>query len=123
MIWCEEVQGTMVKKMMNSKMNWRGIPLMDAYEFDPEAHEVVPQSLNQAPLSPAHALVYLKYLAPSDDDLEPAEAQPLHASVSLTALSLNYSVDFELVEEDHEEDPKEEPFEEKDEELSDPTDS
>nr|GEV60281.1 hypothetical protein [Tanacetum cinerariifolium] len=73
-----------------------GIPLMDAYEFDPEAHEVVPQSPNQAPFSPAYALVYLKYLAPSDDDLEPVEAQPLHASISPTALSLNYSADFKL---------------------------
>ncbi|GJZ06807.1 hypothetical protein Tco_0540600 [Tanacetum coccineum] len=40
-----------------------GIPLMEAYE--PEA-----------PLSPVHAPVYLEYLAPSDDDIAPAEDQP-----------------------------------------------
>ncbi|GKG07433.1 hypothetical protein Tco_0330402, partial [Tanacetum coccineum] len=76
---------------------------MDAYE--PEVPEAALQSPDQAPLSPAHALVYLEFLAPSDDDLETAEAQP--ASVSPTALSSDYSADFEPVEEDPEEDPEE----------------
>ncbi|GKB87887.1 hypothetical protein Tco_0960159 [Tanacetum coccineum] len=92
-----------------------GIPLMDAYESEPEAPETVLQSLDQAPLSPAHAPVYLKYLAPSDDELEPAEAQTLPASVSPTALSPDYSMESESVEEDPEEDPKEEPSKEEDE--------
>ncbi|GKC72694.1 hypothetical protein Tco_1118577 [Tanacetum coccineum] len=52
---------------------------------------------DQASLSPAHAPVYPEYLAPSDDDLEPPEAQPLPAS--------------------------EEPFEEEEEKLSAPADS
>ncbi|GJX79507.1 hypothetical protein Tco_0327656 [Tanacetum coccineum] len=54
-----------------------GIPLMDAYESDPEAPEAVPRSPDQAPLSSAQDSVYSEYLAQSDDDLEPAEAQPL----------------------------------------------
>ncbi|GKA24034.1 putative reverse transcriptase domain-containing protein [Tanacetum coccineum] len=58
----------------NDVPSW-GIPLMDAYESDPEAPEAAPQSPDQAPLSPAHAPVYPEYHAPSDDDLEPAEAQ------------------------------------------------
>ncbi|GKD14660.1 hypothetical protein Tco_1199067 [Tanacetum coccineum] len=99
-------------------------------ESDSEAPEAAPQSPDQAPLSPAHAPVYLEYLAPSDDDLEPAEAQPLPASVSPTVLSPDYLADFEPVEEDleedpgedHEEDPKDDPSEEED-ELSAPTDS
>ncbi|GKF18975.1 hypothetical protein Tco_0063893 [Tanacetum coccineum] len=66
----------------NDVPSW-GIPLMDAYESDPEAPEAAPQSPDQAPLSPAHAPVYPEYHAPSDDDLEPAEAQPLPAFVSL----------------------------------------
>ncbi|GKC75673.1 hypothetical protein Tco_1126447 [Tanacetum coccineum] len=74
------------------------------------------QSLDQAPLSPAHDPVYPVYLAPSDDDLEPIEAQPLSAFVSPTALLLDYSVDSEPVEEDPEVDPEEEPSE-KEEEL------
>ncbi|GKG00706.1 hypothetical protein Tco_0302396 [Tanacetum coccineum] len=57
-------------------------------------------SWDQALLSPAHAHVYLKYLAPCDDDLEPAEAQTLPAFVSPTALSSDYSTDSEPVEED-----------------------
>ncbi|GKA05961.1 hypothetical protein Tco_0685081, partial [Tanacetum coccineum] len=77
-----------------------GIPLTDAYESDPEAPEAAPQSPNQAPLSPAHAPVYPKYLAPSDDDLEPVKAQPLPASVSPTALLSDYSANFEPFEED-----------------------
>ncbi|GJZ94599.1 hypothetical protein Tco_0666802 [Tanacetum coccineum] len=31
----------------------------------------------EAPLSPVHAPVYSEYLAPSDDDMAPAEDQPL----------------------------------------------
>ncbi|GKA56585.1 hypothetical protein Tco_0755657 [Tanacetum coccineum] len=64
-------------------------------------------SWDQAPLLPAHAPEYPEYLAPSDDDLEPAEAQPIHAFVSPTVLSLDYSTDFESVEEDPEENPPE----------------
>nr|GEU92303.1 hypothetical protein [Tanacetum cinerariifolium] len=93
-----------------------GIPLMDAYESDPEAHEATPQSLDQAPLSPAHAPVYPEYVAPSADDLEPAKAQPLPASISPTDLSSDYSADSEPIEEDLKEDPKEVPSQE--EELS-----
>ncbi|GKB10486.1 hypothetical protein Tco_0844409 [Tanacetum coccineum] len=107
-------------------LSW-GIPLMDAYESNPEAPEAAPQSLDQAPLSPAHAPVYPEYLAPSDDDLEPAEAQSLPVSVSLTTLLPNYLADSEPVEEDPkkdpEEDPKEEPSEEEKEELLAPADS
>ncbi|GKB07779.1 putative reverse transcriptase domain-containing protein [Tanacetum coccineum] len=86
----------------NDVPSW-GIPLMDAYESDPEAPEAAPQCPDQAPLLPAHAPEYPEYLAPSDDDLEPAEAQPIHAFVSPTVLSLDYSTDFESVEEDPEE--------------------
>ncbi|GJX09124.1 hypothetical protein Tco_0198983 [Tanacetum coccineum] len=107
-----------------------GIPLMDAYDSDPEAPEAVPQCPDQASLSPAHALVYSECLAPPDDDLEPAEAQPLPTSVSPTALSLDYSAYSEPVkedlEEDLEEDPKKEPSKEEEEEeekLSDLVDS
>ncbi|GJW49578.1 hypothetical protein Tco_0090929 [Tanacetum coccineum] len=81
------------------------IPLMDAYE--PEA-----------PLLPVYALVYPEYLAPSDDDITPAEDQPLPAPASPTALSLDYSADSESAEEDPKEDPKEEPSEEEKKELS-----
>ncbi|GKD37532.1 hypothetical protein Tco_1257739, partial [Tanacetum coccineum] len=95
-----------------------GIPLTDAYESDPKAPEAASQSPNQAPLSLANAPVYPEYLAPSDDDLEPAEAQPLPASVSPTALLPDYSADSEPFEEDLEEDPEEEPSEEEEEELS-----
>ncbi|GKC26957.1 hypothetical protein Tco_1034251 [Tanacetum coccineum] len=98
-----------------------GIPLMDAYESDPEAPEAALQSPDQAPLSPAHAPVYPEYLAPFDDDLEPAEAQPLPASISPTVLSPYYLADSKPVEEDPkedlEEDPEEEPSEEEEEEL------
>ncbi|GKA94131.1 hypothetical protein Tco_0816117 [Tanacetum coccineum] len=66
-----------------------GIPLVDVYESEPGAPEAAPQSPDQAPLLPVHAPVYPEYLAPCDDDLDPAEAQPLPAS-----------------------DPKEDPFEE-----------
>nr|GEV39542.1 putative reverse transcriptase domain-containing protein [Tanacetum cinerariifolium] len=87
-----------------------GIPLMDAYE--PEA-----------PLSPVHAPVYPEYLAPTDDDIEPAEDQPLPASASPTSISPDYSTDSEPVEDDPEEDPKEELSEEEEEELLAPADS
>ncbi|GJU38698.1 hypothetical protein Tco_1191655 [Tanacetum coccineum] len=108
----------------NDVPSW-GIPLMDAYESDPEAPEAAPQSSDQAPLSPAHALVYSEYLAPSDDDLEPDEAQPLLASASPTTLLLDYSVDSEPVEEDPKEDPEEDLEEEpsEEEELSAPANS
>ncbi|GKA58524.1 putative reverse transcriptase domain-containing protein, partial [Tanacetum coccineum] len=72
-----------------------------------EALEAALHSPDQAPLSPAHALMYPEYLAPSDDDLEPAKAQSLPVSVSPTALSLDYSADSEPVEEDPVEDPVE----------------
>ncbi|GKC44017.1 hypothetical protein Tco_1061739 [Tanacetum coccineum] len=72
-----------------------------------------------APLSPAHALVYPEYVAPSDDDL-PAEDQPLLASASPTALSPDYLADSEPVKDDPEEDPEagpiDYPFEEEEEE-------
>ncbi|GKE44426.1 hypothetical protein Tco_1471710 [Tanacetum coccineum] len=96
-------------------LSW-GIPLMDAYESDPEAPEAALQSPDQAPLSPANAPIYPEYHAPSDDDLKPAEAQPLPVSVSPTTLSPNYLVYSEPVEEDPEEDPEEEPSEEEEEE-------
>ncbi|GJV57624.1 hypothetical protein Tco_1458629 [Tanacetum coccineum] len=80
-----------------------GIPLMDAYDFDPEAPEAAPQSPDQAPLSPAHAL-------------------PLPASVSPTAFSPDYSTDSKPAEKDPKEDPEEEPSKEE-EELSALTDS
>nr|GEY08982.1 hypothetical protein [Tanacetum cinerariifolium] len=59
------------------------------------------------------------YLAPSDDDIKPTEAQPLPPSVSPTAFSPDYVEDFEPSEEedpkdDLEEDPEEEPSEEED---------
>nr|GEZ16214.1 hypothetical protein [Tanacetum cinerariifolium] len=60
----------------------RGIPLMEAYE--PEA-----------PLSPVYAFEYSEYLAPSDDDITPAEDQPLPASP--IAFSLGYIADSELI--------------------------
>ncbi|GKC10663.1 putative reverse transcriptase domain-containing protein [Tanacetum coccineum] len=82
----------------NDVPSW-GIPLMDSYESDPEAHEAALQSSDQTPLSPAHAPVYLEYLAPSDDDLEPVEAQPLLASALPTTLLLDYSVNTEPEEE------------------------
>ncbi|GKG56089.1 hypothetical protein Tco_0577164, partial [Tanacetum coccineum] len=63
--------------------------------------------------SPANAPIYPEYHAPSDDDLKPAEAQPLPISVSPTTLSPNYLVYSEPVEED----PEEEPSEEEEEEL------
>ncbi|GKD46629.1 hypothetical protein Tco_1271274, partial [Tanacetum coccineum] len=94
------------------------IPLMDAYEPEPKAPEDAPQSPDQALLSPAHTLVYLDYVAPSDDDLT-AEDQPLLASASPTALSPDYLADSEPVKDDPEEDPKagpiDYPFEEEEE--------
>ncbi|GJU00206.1 hypothetical protein Tco_1110544 [Tanacetum coccineum] len=89
-----------------------GIPLVDVYESEPEAPEAVPQSPKQAPLSPAHDPEYPVYLAPSDDDLEPAEAQSLPVFVSPTALSPDYSTDSDPVEDDPEEDLEEDPSKE-----------
>nr|GEV59100.1 putative reverse transcriptase domain-containing protein [Tanacetum cinerariifolium] len=43
------------------------IPLMDAYEFDPEALEAAPQSPEQAPLSPINPIKY-----PYDEEEEPS---------------------------------------------------
>ncbi|GJZ89275.1 hypothetical protein Tco_0661057, partial [Tanacetum coccineum] len=63
--------------------------------------------------------MYPEYLAPSNDDLDPAEAQPLPASVSPTALLPDYSADSEPFKEDLEE----EPSEEEEEELSASADS
>ncbi|GJW89885.1 putative reverse transcriptase domain-containing protein [Tanacetum coccineum] len=71
-----------------------GIPLMEAYEAE-------------APLSPVHAPKYPEYLASSDDDIAPAEDQPLPAS--LIALSPGYIVDSEPIEDGPEEDPKMDP--------------
>ncbi|GJY70083.1 hypothetical protein Tco_0473065 [Tanacetum coccineum] len=61
------------------------------------------------PLSPAYVpeLVYLEYLAPSDDDI-PVEYQPLPADASPTALSPGYIADFDPGE-DPEEDPADNP--------------
>ncbi|GJT95725.1 hypothetical protein Tco_1091243 [Tanacetum coccineum] len=56
------------------------------------------------------------YLAPSDDVLELAKAQPLPAYVSPTVLLPDYSADFEPIEEDLEKDPKKEPEENPEEE-------
>nr|GEV14958.1 hypothetical protein [Tanacetum cinerariifolium] len=94
-----------------------GIPLLEAYESEP-----------QAPLSSVHAPEEPKYLAPANDDIAPTEDQPPPASP--IALSLDYSADSKLAEEEpeedpeegHEEDPEEEPSEEE-EELSASTDS
>nr|GFA69522.1 hypothetical protein [Tanacetum cinerariifolium] len=69
-----------------------GIPLLEACESEPEAS-----------LSVVYAPEDTKYLAPSDDDIAPAEDQPLPASP--IALSLGYIVDLELIEEDLEIDP------------------
>nr|GEX58336.1 hypothetical protein [Tanacetum cinerariifolium] len=91
-------------------------------ESDLEAPEAALRSPDQAPLLPVHALVYLAYLAPSDDDLEPAEDQPLPASISPTTLLSDYSIDSEPVNEDLQEDLEEDPSEEE-EELSAPADS
>ncbi|GKE58566.1 hypothetical protein Tco_1497751, partial [Tanacetum coccineum] len=70
--------------------------------------------------TPAHAPEYQEYVAPSDDDLEPAKDQPLPASVSPTVLSPDYLADSKLMEEDPEEDPKEDPKEEPFEEEEEP---
>ncbi|GJY65795.1 hypothetical protein Tco_0468033 [Tanacetum coccineum] len=52
---------------------------------------------------------YLEYYAPTDDDLFPAEDQPLLADALPTALSPGYIAEFEPIEDDFEEDPKEDP--------------
>nr|GEY45416.1 hypothetical protein [Tanacetum cinerariifolium] len=79
-----------------------GISLMDAYEL--EAPEAAPQSPDQALLSVVHASVYPKYLTSSDNDITPAEDQPLPASALPTTLSSNYSADSKPIEEDLKED-------------------
>nr|GEW56010.1 reverse transcriptase domain-containing protein [Tanacetum cinerariifolium] len=96
----------------NDVPSW-GIPLMDAYESEHEAPKAAPQSPDQAPLSPLHAFEYPEYFAPSDDDLEPAKAQPLPTSVSHTVLSPGYSADYKPME-----NPEEEPSEEEEKEES-----
>nr|GEY19105.1 hypothetical protein [Tanacetum cinerariifolium] len=88
-----------------------GIPLMEAYESDPEAHEVSPQSSDQAPLSLVHDREYSQYLAPSDDDL-PTNDQPLPDDASPTALSPGYIADSEPIEDGLEGDPEMGPEEE-----------
>ncbi|GJZ18087.1 hypothetical protein Tco_0554210 [Tanacetum coccineum] len=96
-----------------------GIPLLEAYESEPEA----PLSLVHAPEDP-------EYLTPSDDDISPTEDQPLPASP--IALSPGYITDLESIEDDFEEDPEmdpvdyaadedeEEPFKDEDEEEEEP---
>nr|GFC25595.1 hypothetical protein [Tanacetum cinerariifolium] len=81
---------------------------MEAYESDPEAHEVSPQSSDQAPLSLVHDREYSQYLAPSDDDL-PANDQPLPDDASPTALSPGYIADSEPIEDGLEGDPEMDP--------------
>ncbi|GKC27341.1 hypothetical protein Tco_1034635 [Tanacetum coccineum] len=49
----------------------------------------------------------LEYVVPSDDNLEPAEAQLLPAFVSLIVFLPDYSADSEPMDEDPDEDPKE----------------
>ncbi|GJT38635.1 hypothetical protein Tco_0938500 [Tanacetum coccineum] len=61
----------------------------------------------EAPLSPVHAPEYSEYLAPSDDDIAPAEDQPLPASP--IALSPGYITDSEPIEDGLEEDPEIDP--------------
>ncbi|GKB45920.1 hypothetical protein Tco_0896673 [Tanacetum coccineum] len=92
-----------------------GIPLVDVYEYESDASEAAPQSLEHAPLLPTYAP---EYAAPADDDLEPAEAQALPAPVSPALLSLKYSADSDPIEDDPqeaEEDPEEDPFKEEEE--------
>ncbi|GJY49132.1 hypothetical protein Tco_0439088 [Tanacetum coccineum] len=43
-----------------------GIPLVDVYEYESDASEAAPQSLEHAPLSPTYAP---EYAAPADDNL------------------------------------------------------
>nr|GEW76335.1 retrovirus-related Pol polyprotein from transposon TNT 1-94 [Tanacetum cinerariifolium] len=70
------------------------------------------------------ALHSLKYASPADDDLEPAEAQALPAPVLPSPLSLDYSVDFEPIEDDTQEaNPKDDLIEEEEEELPAPANS
>ncbi|GJZ23319.1 putative reverse transcriptase domain-containing protein [Tanacetum coccineum] len=95
---------TITYTSISSDMPSWAIPLMEAYESDPEAPKAAPQSPEQAPLLPILAPEYSEYLAPSDDDL-PAEDQPLPADASPTALSPGYIADSE---------PEEESFEDKD---------
>nr|GEY79019.1 hypothetical protein [Tanacetum cinerariifolium] len=87
-----------------------GIPLLDAYEFEPEA-----------PLSPVQALEDPEYLAPSDNDIAPVENQTLPTSP--IALSSSYIVDSEPIKDDFEEYPEMDPMdyanEEEEEEPSD----
>ncbi|GJV14793.1 hypothetical protein Tco_1360116 [Tanacetum coccineum] len=84
-----------------------GFHLKDAYE--PKAPEAAPQSPDQVPLLLVHALDYPDYLAPFDDDLLPAEDQPLPDFASPTALSPDYLSDSKPVEDDPGEDPEEDP--------------
>ncbi|GKB28499.1 hypothetical protein Tco_0867900 [Tanacetum coccineum] len=101
-----------------------------------EAHEEVPQFLEQAPPSPAYVPglehppspdyvpgpehppspdyvpgpEYPEYLVPSDDEV-PIEDQPLPTDASLTTLSPGYVADFDPSEEDPEGNPEEDPEE------------
>ncbi|GKC34510.1 hypothetical protein Tco_1046894, partial [Tanacetum coccineum] len=55
-----------------------GIPLVDVYEYEFDASEAAPESLEHAPLSPTYAP---EYATLADDDPEPVEAQALPAPV------------------------------------------
>nr|GEZ36739.1 reverse transcriptase domain-containing protein [Tanacetum cinerariifolium] len=107
-------------QMLNA-IRLEAIPLMDAYESDPEAPKVASQSYDQVPHSSAPTPVYPEFVAPSDDDL-PAKDQPLLASASPTALSPDYLENSKPVEEDPEEDLEEIPvdYPSKGEEEEDP---
>ncbi|GKG57443.1 hypothetical protein Tco_0584869, partial [Tanacetum coccineum] len=66
------------------------------------------------------ALHSLEYASPTNDDLEPAEAQALPTPVLPAPLSPDYSVDSEPIEDDpqeadSEDDPEEESFKEEEE--------
>ncbi|GJV64894.1 hypothetical protein Tco_1475722 [Tanacetum coccineum] len=69
-----------------------GIPLLEAYESEPEA-----------PLLPVHALEDPEYLTQADDDISPAEDQPLPASP--IALSPGHIANSKPIEDDFEKDP------------------
>ncbi|GJV47509.1 hypothetical protein Tco_1437721 [Tanacetum coccineum] len=94
-----------------------GIPLMDAYKFDPKAPEAAPQSLEQAPLSPVPAPVYPEYVALSNNDL-PTEDQPLLVSALPTSLSHDLLENSKPIKDDPEEGFVDYPFEEEEEPLA-----
>ncbi|GJR71699.1 putative reverse transcriptase domain-containing protein [Tanacetum coccineum] len=63
------------------------------YGYESGASEAAPQSPDHAPLS-------LEYAPPTDDDMEPTEAQALPAHVLPAPLSPDYSADSEPIEDD-----------------------